>query len=438
MTDTASPPLADAPYPRATTAWAMTLLLTVAYVLSYLDRSILGALVKPIKADLGISDEALGLLGGLAFGIFYGTIGVPLGWLADRWRRTWILAGGIALWSAATVASGFARGFGGLFVARMAVGVGEATLSPCAMSLIADSFPPEKRGKPVGLYSTALALAIGLSGLIGAFVLSFGDAGVALPLVGTVKPWQFAFIAVGAPGLLLALCFLLMPEPVRRTANGTPQRFTAGFREVGQNLGALGGIALLAAVMTITAYAQFFAVAAFERTFGWAAQDYLRINGTINLIAGPIVVFGFGWLIDWLRGRGVEDAAFRVLSYAFPPMVVLSAIGYFMPDGATALFVLTCGAVCTGAITSAAILALLEVTPAAIRGQVVALYYMAISIAGLGLGPTTAGILSTRVFGEAELRTAIAVVPLIYGLIPLLLLPAIARAYRKRLASMQP
>lgn len=426
--------MTDTPYPRPATAWTMTVLLTIAYVISYIDRSILGALVQPIKADFGVTDEAMGYLSGLAFVAFYGTIGVPLGWLADRYRRTYIVAGGVTLWSFATVASGFARGFGQLFLARMTVGIGEATLSPCAMSLIADGFPPEKRGKPVGLYSTALSLAVGVSGLIGAAVLAAGKDGVVLPVVGAVKAWQFAFIAVGLPGLILGPLFLFMAEPARRSDAGTPLSFADGFRHVGRYFGTFGGVMLLASVMTTIAYSQFFNIAAFTRTFGWKPEEYLQVNGILNLVLGPFVVFGVGWLIDILRARGIADAAFRVLVCAFVPMLPLCTFGMFMPNAVTALVVLSCGSVCIGAITSAGVLALLDVTPAPIRAQIVALYYMAMSIAGLGLGPTTAGLLSTRVFGEDNLRWAVASVPVIYGVIPLLLLPIIWRAYRKRFA----
>ena len=424
-------------YPSPATAWTMTVLLTLAYVLSYVDRSILGALVQPIKADLGVSDEQMGLLGGLAFGLFYATVGVPLGWLADRRQRTRIVAAGVAVWSLATAASGFARGFGHLFVARMAVGVGEAVLSPCAMSLISDSFPPEKRGKPVGLYSTALAFGTGLSGLIGALVLSMGANGVTLLLVGELKAWQFAFVAVGLPGVLLAAAFMIVPEPVRRGGDTAPHGFGAAFGHVGKHIGSLGGVALLASVMTTIAYSHFFLVAAFARKFDWSGQQFLAVNGTLNLVLGPFVVFGTGWLIDALRKRGMRDAAFRVLVGAFVPMLTLMAIFIYMPTAELAIFVNACGGICIGAITAAAILALLDITPASMRGQIVAFYYMTISIVGLGLGPTTVGILSTRVFGEAQLHHAIAVVPVIYGLVPLIALPFIIRAYRQRLSEIE-
>ena len=130
----------------------MVILLTIAYVFSFVDRGILGLLIEPIKADIHLTDEQLGYLIGPAFALFYATMGLPLGWLADRVRRTWIVTAGIALWSIATAASGLASSVWHLLAARMSVGVGEATLGPCAMSMIADSFPPERRGKPVAIY----------------------------------------------------------------------------------------------------------------------------------------------------------------------------------------------------------------------------------------------------------------------------------------------
>jgi MFS family permease len=423
-------------YPSALRGWTLTILLTLAYVFSFVDRSIIGALIEQIKADLQITDEAFGYLTGIPFALFYATIGVPLGWLADRNRRTWIVALGIALWSAATAASGLARSFSHLFVARMGVAVGEAALSPCAMSLISDSFPPERRGKPVGVYSAALALGAGLSSLIVAGVLDMAKGDVVLPLIGAVRPWQFAFIVVGLPGLIVSLLFVLVREPNRMApAGSTPSNFSDGFRYVGQHFGALGGVTLLAMVMTTIAYSQGFNAGAFTRTFGWKAPDFLKVSGLISLIVGPIVVIGVGALADWWRKRGTVDAPFRLLVIGYVLMVPMSAISLFMPTAPIAFVVMAFSSVGIATVTTAAIIALLDVTPGQVRGQVVALYYMAISIAGFLLGPPTVGILSTRVFGEAHLRSAVAAVPVIYGVIPLLLIPLIARAYRARLAS---
>ncbi len=428
----------EAPYPASRTAWTMVLLLTLAYVFSFVDRYILGLLIEPIKADLHFSDEKIGYLLGPAFALFYATIGVPLGWLADRARRTWIVAAGITLWSLATAASGMARGFGGLFVARMSVGVGEATLSPSAMSMISDSFPPEKRGAPIGVYSAALSLGAGVASLIGAAVLGWAkvSSGMTLPLLGAVKPWQFAFLAVGLPGLLIAIAFLFLPEPLRRRGPGNAQAagFGATIGFVGRQIGAFGGMTLLVAVMTIIAYSQGFNPAAFARTYGWEAKDYALVNGLIILVVGPATVYSTGAIVDRWRKNGTRDAAFRMLSYGFVAMLPLSAVPLFMPTPTLAFVMLALSSASIGTVTAAGIIALLDITPGASRATIVSLYYMLISIAGLGLGPTTVGVLSTRVFGEANLRAAVGSVPLIYGLVPLLLLPLIARTYRAQLA----
>jgi hypothetical protein len=251
-----------------------------------------------------------------------------------------------------------------------------------------------------------------------------------------VRPWQFALIIVGLPGLLIAPLFLLLPEPARQTASGTPKSgFGDALATVGAKIGSLGGVALLVAVMTTIAYSQQFNAAAFARTFGWEAKDYAKVNGIINLIVGPLTVIGIGILADRWRAAGARDAAFRLLVIGFVPMLPFSALPLFMPTPALAFAMLALSSVCIGTVTAAGIIALLDIAPANVRGQIVALYYMAISISGLGLGPPTVGILSTRVFGEANLRYATASIPILYGLIPLLLLPLIARAYRRNIAA---
>ena len=178
-------------------------LLTIAYVFSFIDRYVLGLLIEPIKADLGLTDTQIGLLLGPAFAIFYATMGLPLGWLADRKSRVKIVAVGIAVWSIATAASGLARNFSQMFIARMSIGVGEATLSPCAMSIISDSFPPEKRSRPIAVYTMALSVGAGFASLLGGGGPDLGEIGgsVTLPVIGELAPWQATFFIVGLPGL---------------------------------------------------------------------------------------------------------------------------------------------------------------------------------------------------------------------------------------------
>ena len=148
-------------YPAPRAAWGMVALLTLAYLFSYIDRTVLGLLVQPIKADFALSDAQIGLLLGPAFAVFYATMGLPLGWLVDRKSRTRLIAAGVVIWSLATAASGLARSFTQLFLVRMTVGVGEAVLSPAAFSIIGDSFPPERRARPIAAYSMAITLGSG-------------------------------------------------------------------------------------------------------------------------------------------------------------------------------------------------------------------------------------------------------------------------------------
>ena len=194
-------------------SWYVLFVLVVVYVLNFIDRQILSILAVEIKRDLGLNDSQLGFLGGAAFATFYALFGVPLGRLADRWHRVRLLTIGLSLWSAITAASGLARNFLTLSLARMGVGIGEATASPTAYSLISDYFPAKKRGTALAIYSSGLYIGGGVSLLLGAKISQWWDAanpgGGAFGLVG----WQAAFLAVGLPGLLVALWVASLREP---------------------------------------------------------------------------------------------------------------------------------------------------------------------------------------------------------------------------------
>jgi MFS family permease len=436
----AAPTAADRVWPSAGTAWFMVGMLTIAYIFSFVDRYVLGLLIDPIKADLGLTDEQMGWLLGPAFAIFYATMGLPMGWLADRKRRTWIIAAGITVWSLATAASGLARNFWHLFFARMSVGVGEATLSPAAFSMIGDSFPPERRGKPIAVYSTALTLGAGIASLIGAGVLAWAKSApeIVVPGVGPVLPWQFTFFAVGLPGLLVAVVFVFMREPKRQVALSADPDLKGNnindmLRYVGQRWTTYASFVSLICVMTIVAYSQGFLPATFRRTWGWEPETYAFYNGLALLIIGPISVYSMGVLSDRLMRRGIKDAPMRIIFVASLALVPTASLPMFMPTAWGAFALLCLNTVTIAAVSAVGVTALLNITPAQIRGQVVALYYMVISLAGLFLGPPTVGMLSTRVFGEENIRYAVATLPLLYGIIPLLLIPITWRLYRRQM-----
>jgi MFS family permease len=202
-------------------SWYALGVLFLVYLVNFVDRQILSILANDIKADLGLTDAELGFLYGTAFAIFYALFGIPLGKLADGWSRTRLLAIGLALWSSMTALSGFAKTGGALAAARVGVGVGEATASPCAYSLIADWFPRHKRATALAIYSSGLFVGSGLSLLIGGAIVESWNAawpggGAPLGLAG----WQAAFLGVGLPGLLLALWVLSLREPVRGANEG--------------------------------------------------------------------------------------------------------------------------------------------------------------------------------------------------------------------------
>ena len=253
--------------------------------------------------------------------------------------------------------------------------------------------------------------------------------------------WAHAGVLVlifGAPGLVVALVFFWLREPERRlnTANDPTLEGNGildALRYVGRNAGIYGGFVSLVCVMTIIAYSQGFLAPAFERSFGWPPEKYAFINGTALLVIGPATVLLMGYLSDRWTQAGARNAPFRLMTFGFLIMVPTGALAMLMPTGEIAYAVLCLNTIGIAMVSAVGVTALLVITPAQIRGQMVALYYMAISLSGLLLGPTTVGFLSTRIFGEAQLNLAVASVPVLYGVIPLLLIPIIRRLYLKQM-----
>ncbi|ANU06397.1 MFS transporter [Paraurantiacibacter namhicola] len=422
------------PYPSAAAGWLLVVFLTVGYIFSFVDRYILGLLIEPIKAEFGLSDRSIGWLLS-AFTWVYGFVGIFMGWLIDRGRRTWIVAIGMALWSAATIATGMAKNFVQLFAARMGVGVGEATLSPATFSIIGDSFPPEKRGKPIAFYSSALPIGAGLASLLSGAVIAWTAASgsQSVPFLGELSPWRFTLLVVGLPGLVFSAVFFFMREPARRPNVAAPDvisgnGFGDALRYIRDNFALYFGFVMVVCCMTAIAYSQGFLAPTFERTWGWSPQLYATVNGIALLLIGPLNMMIMGTISDKWTAKGVPDAALKLMYIGFFIMVPTAAIPMFMPTAELAFAVLCINTIGIGIVSAIGVTALLVITPAQIRGQVVALYYLAISWFG-SLGPIVVGELSSAVFGEQDLRYAVAAVPFIFAIVPLAMMQLTKRRY---------
>lgn len=418
-------------YPSPARAWYLVTLLTIASIFSFVDKYLPALLVEPLKQDLGISDTEVGLLLGPAFAILYATLGLPLGWLADRTRRTALVAAGVALWSLATAASGLARSFAHLLVARVGVGIGDAALAPCALSLISDSFPAGRRGRPVALYITAQSVGAGLAMLGGAAVLAWAasQAEIRLPVLGTVAPWQFTFLAVGLPGLAVALLLAVAREPARDpgTAAGVSMAHTLAYLRA--HWRTYASLTAVVCVMTITAYSQNFYAALFQRDFGWEIARYATWSGLALVIQGPLVVNLTGAWCDRLARRGRRDGPVLATTLGTLVLVPTGIAAPLMPTGELAFLVWLGNLAGLSMVSAAAPVALLGITPGEMRGQVSALFYMVIMLAGLVIGPLAVGLFNDQLFGGQRLTAACALVPLVVGLPGLALLPYARRRY---------
>ena len=396
-------------------AWYVVLLCMVAYVFSFIDRQILALLIQPIRKDLDISDTQFSLLHGLAFSIFYATMGVPIARLADSRPRPMIIAAGVFLWSLATAATGLGKNFAQIFIARMGVGVGEAALSPAAYSMIADLFPRRALGRALAVYSIGTFIGGGLAYLIGGAVVGMvGDAPtVTLPLVGDVRAWQVVFFIVGLPGILLAVIFATtVRDPIRTAQDAKGASVGAVFSFIRQNraffVAHYGGFTLCAlALFGLMSWTPAYLI----RVHGLTTAETGLLLGATLLAANVGGVLASGWLTDHLEREGRADAPMRA--------GMIGAIGLAAP---IALFSLSANAAIAGILiaiafffasfplaTSAA--AMQIASPPDMRALISALFLFCNSIFGLAVGGTMIALVTDYVFrNDAMVGASVSIV----------------------------
>lgn len=425
------------PYPSSPRAWLTVGILMLAYVLSFVDRQILNLLVGPIKADLGISDTQMSLLMGLSFALFYTLCGIPLGRLADNANRKGLIAAGIFVWSIMTAACGLAKTFWGFFFARVGVGAGEAALSPSAYSMIADSFPPNRRATAISVYSMGIYIGSGMAFLLGGLVIKFayGQENIILPLLGEVRPWQYIFVLLGIFGIMFCLLFLFLKEPARQGAGaGKSIPFSEVLSYIKQNRRAVSLHNLSFACVAFCSYgAASWVPTFFVRTHGMTMADVGFTYGTLIGIFGSLGIIVGGRLSDTLASKGYKDAPMRVAILAV--LLALPSYASYVVDDLNIVIALTGLAIFALSMPfGVAAAAIQEIMPNPMRGQASALYLFVITIIGLGIGPTAVALITDKVFGdESMLRYSLLIVSLIASGLALALLMAALKPYRESL-----
>ena len=342
-------------------AWYVLIVLTVVYVFNFIDRSILTILGPYIQKDLGLSDGELGLLSGTVFALFYGLFGLALGRLADTWVRTWTIALGLSVWSGMTALSGFATNFGQLAAARVGVGVGEASASPAAYSLIGDWFPKAKRATALSIYSSGIFIGAGLSFAISGVVVegwnkAYAAGGAPMGLVG----WQAAFLIIGIPGLLLAALVMTLREPPRGLADGLlvkgprePHPFLKMFAELGTvlppftiinlrrinapasvmrgNLIALGLAIVMAILLTLLTD---------SLVPPAKLKTIITVGGvalTSNAIQWMAMALGIYGVFSWAQSLSVRDKPLHALMWGTPTFLQTMGAGTLISFGSYAV-----------------------------------------------------------------------------------------------------
>lgn len=389
--------------PVGQSGWYAVAVLATLYALAMIDRNVMSLMVDDIKADLAISDVQYSLLQGLAFAIFYSTMGLPLGGLLDRFARRPLIFAGVIFWSLAATATGFSQGFAEIFVARVAIGIGEAVLLPGANSLIGDLFPKKTVSAPLSVLIAGGTLGAAMAVMVGGHLLGIFERGVSwLPLaLHTLAPWRLVLLTTALPGLVLGFLIFTVAEPTRardRDHDGATWRefvaHMAAQRRIYISL--LLGLSLLTAVSYISlSWTPTF----MRRHLGLSAVQTGAIYGSATAGCGLIAHSLNGFIVNYLFRRGINDAPMRFclastaigLPFAIAAFIVPSVPAFIVCLCAMLLLVTPVLGYGSGAVQM--------VTPPRMRGKAAALLLLIVNVIGLGIAPLFVAVLTDHVFG---------------------------------------
>ncbi len=400
-------------------------ILLLAYIFNFIDRQIVGVLAVPIKAELLLSDRQLGLMGGIAFALFYSGLAIPIAWLADRRSRVNIIAGSVALWSAFTALCGLAQNFWQLFLARMGVGIGEAGGVAPSYALISDFYPKERRARALALFSLGIPIGSALGVFFGGWIASHLD-------------WRAAFLIVGLAGLPAALLVkLFIPEPVRGgfdTADGRASDPAPPFLDVAWTLAGTPSFWLLsfgAASGSIMGYGLIFWLPSFfARSFDLGLAEVGWFYGSIVLVGGVAGTWLGGWIGD--RTGPTNPGAYALVpACCFLVAAPCFALGLFAPSLWLGWLLFAVGQMLALAWLGPVIAAVQHIVPPTMRATASASFLFINNLIGIGFGILFLGFMSdamTAARGDDALKYSI-----LYGLGFYLLSAAIYFLAAKRL-----
>lgn len=407
----------QSPYPNSWYANYVLAVLLLAYIFSFIDRNVLALLVGPIRDDFAVSDFQFSILHGWAFTLFYIVLGLPIGWLADRYSRRWIIICGTFFWSLMTCLCGFASGFWSLFATRVGVGVGEAALSPAAYSLLSDYFRPERLRWATSVFTMGITLGSGLSYMVGGWLYDgFSSADLsAWPWLSGFSAWQLTFVAVGLPGFIIVGLLLLVREPVRRrlpmeTAAAIPLAEVVGFMRAHWPVYAslMMGVSMMSIIGygTLTWFPEFLL-----RTYAMSRSEAGSALGLIFMIVGTAGSFSGAAFATLLQRMGYVDANMRMVMLAALLLVGPAVAMPLMPNAYFALLLAVPVIFLHYSHFGVAIAALQLITPNKMRGQVSAFMLLLTNLFGLALGGSVVAFFTDYVFQQdGSLRYSLAIV----------------------------
>jgi MFS family permease len=428
-----SPAVADSALPVGA-QWRMVGALTAIAMLALLDKNVLSLLVEPLKISLHLTDAKVGLAVGAAFAVAHIAIGIPAGWMADRFDRRRIIFGGVILWSAMAALCGLATNFWQFFIARAGVGLGEGLIPPASYALIRDGVEPRRQGRAFSVFAMSNTLGPGTAMLLGGALIALIAAFSwnMLPLVGPVEPWQLTLIILGVGGFPLAFLAFAFPDPQRRSQRNEPSSFRDALAIMRARRAIFVPLTIFSCASAMVANTLGIWFAAFVgRTFGLPPSTIGATIGLLLVVAGPLGLLCVGSAIDFLAARnkpgvGRVTLVFAILLFLFSTSMPLST-------SLPMLWTLEAGVL----LSSTAYLAIVSTTvsattPGNMVGKVMAIMLVLQGLFGSGLSPVLTGLVADHIFtGPRALGNALSLVCGTLSAIGLLAALVLARSFER-------